>query len=71
MAMFETSSRNEVQAQDASSLEDIMLEACHPRCSWLDEYKFKEVVSPWCMGENSQVFIKQVRARAINKEVPS
>ena len=68
MTIFKTSSRNEVQAQDAPSLEDLMLGACHPRRSWSDEDKVNEVVSPWSMGEP---FASLHQARAIKKGVPS
>ena len=68
MAIFQTSSRIEVQAQDASSLEVLILEACHPRQSWNDEDKFEEEASPWIMGEH---FSRLHQASAIKKGVPS
>ena len=54
-----------MQAQDAPSLEDLMLEACHPRQSWNYEDKFEEEASLWSMGSISQVFIKQEQSRKV------
>ena len=67
MAIFKTSSRIEVQAQDASSLEDLMLEACRPRQSWNDEDKFEEEASPWSMWEHVSR-LHQASASKCNQE---
>ena len=67
-----TSSRDEEgRAQDAPSLEDLMLEACHPRAHGMMKTSSKKRFPHGVWGSILQVFIKQERARANKKGVPT
>src|SRR3954471_18739778 len=67
-----TSRRDEEgQAQDAPSLEDLMLEACHPRDHGVMKTSSKKKFPHGVWGSNLQVFIKQERERANKKGVPT
>ena len=67
-----TSSRDEEgRAQDAPSLEDLMLEACHPRAHGMMKTSSKKRFPHGVWGSNLQVFIKQERARENKKGVPT
>ena len=67
-----TSRRDEEgQPQDAPSLEDLMLEACHPRAHGMTKTSSKERFHHGVWGSILQVLIKQERARANKKGVPT